>query len=897
MPLLPVQPRHGSAWLPELDLWLDPHRAQDFAFISHAHADHFAPSRRCLATPVTAAFLRTRYGKKLTIMERAFGEVFSWEGHRLSLHPAGHTFGSAMLRVEREADGVSFLYTGDFKMRPSLTAETAQPPPADSLLMETTYGLPHFQFPDSQAIRPAIQHFCEDALSQGEVPVLLGYSLGKAQELMAIVAEAELPMLVHPAIEKISRDYEAQGRSLGRYAPLKKESDLAGQVLLTPPNTVRSTLIRRIPHRRLAMASGWGLQAGASFRYQVDEVFVLSDHADHSELHACIKAVQPKLILTTHGYAREFAAELRQAGREAWTLRGQDQIELPLSLEQEAGPALPSDTAIPPSEWGELCQAAEAAGRASGRLQKISLLASYLARLQDQAESLARATRFLAGRATADRDSQKRLQVGSALVRAALLAHTGLPLARYQAISRSQNDLGRTTFLLLQQGRSEARPWSLRDVDEWISQIGKATTQQAKLRLLRQAFAQLPASQGSLLVRLLTGDLRLGLKQGLVEESLAKAFDQPLAAIREAILLTGDLGETANLAAGGGLASAQHRPFVPLQPMLASPEKDAESLFQRLAAGTPIRKIWLEPKFDGIRLQLHKVGERVELYSRDTRTLTEEFPDLVQPVTTHPGDFLLDGELIAYDGDRKLTFFDLQKRLGRRQEPDLFGAQEIPVRFLAFDCLWAEGKSLLQQPLQARRACLESLRLKEPLEIVPLCQAASPEEIEVAFLQAKREGHEGLIAKDPASRWLASRRGKHWLKLKKAMPTLDCVVVKAQQGHGKRSHVLSDYTFALQDEQDASLKVLGKAYSGLTDEEIEELTEHFERTTLSQRGRVRTVEPQVVLEIAFDSIQPSQRHNSGLSLRFPRIHAWRRDKVPTEIDSLATARKLAGLPG
>jgi DNA ligase-1 len=200
----------------------------------------------------------------------------------------------------------------------------------------------------------------------------------------------------------------------------------------------------------------------------------------------------------------------------------------------------------------------------------------------------------------------------------------------------------------------------------------------------------------------------------------------------------------------------------------------------------------------------------------------------------------------------------------------------------------------MEQPQATRRVALEGLRLPEGIVAIDVQRVASAEEIEVAFLAARRRGNEGLIAKDPASAYTPGRRGKFWLKLKKAFATLDVVVVKAEQGHGKRSHVLSDYTFAVRDETQA-LRVIGKAYSGLTDAEIEILTEHFTQNTLSENGRIRTVVPDTVLEIAFDSIQASKRHDSGLSLRFPRIRAIRRDKKPEEIDTLAYAQKLAGL--
>jgi DNA ligase-1 len=260
---------------------------------------------------------------------------------------------------------------------------------------------------------------------------------------------------------------------------------------------------------------------------------------------------------------------------------------------------------------------------------------------------------------------------------------------------------------------------------------------------------------------------------------------------------------------------------------------------------------------------------------------------------------ILDGEIIAFSDEKKLSFFDLQKRLGRRDQADLFLPSEIAVRYVAFDILWWKKESLLNQPLTSRRKVLEAVVTAEGAVVrrLEVKQARSIAEVEACFLAARKRGNEGLIAKDPSSSYQPGRRGKAWLKLKKAFATLDVVVVKVEQGHGKRSHVLSDYTFAVKDEADGGLKVIGKAYSGLTDLEIEELTQYFVENTLSEKGRARVVVPSVVLEIAFDSIQVSARHDSGLALRFPRIKAIRRDKSAEEIDTLKYARLLAGVGG
>ncbi|MEM7602310.1 MAG: ATP-dependent DNA ligase [Verrucomicrobiota bacterium] len=369
--------------------------------------------------------------------------------------------------------------------------------------------------------------------------------------------------------------------------------------------------------------------------------------------------------------------------------------------------------------------------------------------------------------------------------------------------------------------------------------------------------------------------------------------------MRSAHMILGDIGETALLAKEDRLDEAEATWFTPLKVMLASPEESAEDIVSRL--GAEDRKIWLEDKFDGIRAQLHKRGDEVEIYSRDLRPITAEFADLVEPAKQLDHDVILDGEIIAYAEGKKLSFFDLQKRLGRRDhrldQGDLFFGEAVPVRFIAFDLLGIDGEGCLEYPLTERRERLEAVTFGETIRRCEVFQVASAGEVDEAFNEARKRDNEGLIAKDPGSPYSPGRRGKQWLKLKKAMPTLDVVVVKAQQGHGKRAHVLSDYTFSVRDEATGELRVIGKAYSGLTDQAIEELTAHFKERTVEKNRNVHTVEPDTVLEIAFDSINPSKRHDSGLALRFPRIKAIRRDKTPDDIDTLGYARKLAGVEG
>jgi DNA ligase-1 len=285
------------------------------------------------------------------------------------------------------------------------------------------------------------------------------------------------------------------------------------------------------------------------------------------------------------------------------------------------------------------------------------------------------------------------------------------------------------------------------------------------------------------------------------------------------------------------------------------------------------------------------------LYSRDLHRITGQFPDLAEAARALPGDFILDGELLAWRDGRALPFAELQKRLGRKGD-DFFLGAEIPVSFSAYDLLWRNGQVLLAEPLAERRRQLAELLVATPaFTLAPVQQATTALEIEAAFLSARARGNEGLMAKDPRSPYTPGRRGLAWLKLKKAYATLDVVVVGVEYGHGKRRDVLSDYTFAVRDPEHDRLLTVGKAYSGLTDVEIAQLTQHFLEHTTEVRGRYRQVVPDTVLEVAFDSIQPSARHQSGFALRFPRIARIRTDKTPQDIDTLETCRRLAGVNG
>ena len=906
-----------GVYLPKQDLWLDPWDAKRFAFISHAHSDHIAPHQEIIISEPTARLLQSRLPGHRIEHVLPFGGERTVHGLDVTLLAAGHIFGSAQCFLSIGDE--TLLYTGDFKLRPGKSAEQAQWRHAETLIMETTFGLPRYRFPPTEQVIDKMISFCRETIDAGNVAVLLGYSLGKAQEILCSLDGAGLTPMLHGSVYRMTRIYEQFGQSFCKYVRYNP-NDVAGRVLICPPSANRSHMLERIPHKRVAMMSGWAVDPNAVYRYQVDAAFPLSDHADYDDLIRYVELVQPRRVLTLHGFAAAFACDLRARGVEAWALSEENQMELHLptagstrpvppsarvshTVESTEGP-FPKDASDTPSEFLTFANIGEAIAATPAKLEKIRLLADYLGGLTS--EQLPIAVLYFTGRAFAQNDLRT-LQVGWAVIFRALQAATSIHDAELHRIAGAHGDAGKSAFEVLD-GRTAPQRFSLRESRELFENLHLARGLGAKAKLLQNRFSTLSGREGQYVVKILTGDLRIGLREGLVEEAIAKAFHVALDQVRGANMLLGDIGQTAVLAARKELQRAELSIFRPVKSMLATPQPSAEAVWQRFVAAdanrnpasSTVTPVYLEDKFDGIRAQLHRSAQRVEIFSRDLRRITGQFPELADQARNLDEELIIDGEIIAFQEGRRLTFFDLQRRLGRKSDgEDLFAraAADVPVAFVVFDLLWLNGQSLLTIPLRERRRHLGKVGLPSQFQIAKLTSAHSAAEIEQTFQQARRRLNEGLMIKDPESFYLPGTRGMFWFKLKKELATLDVVVVAAELGHGKRNNVLSDYTFAVRDEVTGALLPIGKAYSGLTDEEIAELTEHFKQNTIADLGRYRKVKPDVVLEIAFNSIQPSTRHASGLALRFPRIKAIRRDKNVDSIDTLQYARDLAGQTG
>jgi DNA ligase-1 len=836
-----------------------------------------------------------------------FGERRSIRNVDVMLLPAGHIFGSAQCLVF--AGEQTLLYTGDLKLRPGRSAEQAEWHRADTLVMETTFGVPRYRFPPTKEVIDRMVAFCSETIDAGEVPVLLGYSLGKAQEILCALEGAGLSPMLHGSVYRMTRIYEQLGQSFCKYVRYNR-NDVAGKVLICPPSANHSPMLEKIPRKRVAMISGWAVDPHAVYRYQVDAAFPLSDHADYDDLLRYVNLVQPRRVLTLHGFAAAFASDLRARGLEAWALSEENQMELHFGLGNIAPESLPGNSSVarrpnkstPQSEFLDFAQVGEDIGATPAKLGKIRLLSDYLRSLTS--EQLSITTTYFTGRAFSQSDPRI-LQVGWAVIFRALQDATKIGDSEFHGIASKHGDAGKSAFELLD-GRTTPQPFSILESAELFQNLQRARGPIAKAKLLRERFSILSAREGEYIVKILTGDLRIGLREGLVEEAIAQAFDVSLEEVKQANMLLGDIGRTALLASRKELQSAELSMFRPIKCMLATAEPTADAVWERftVAAGvgraqpeSPIpATVFVEDKFDGIRAQLHRSRDRVEIFSRDLRRITPQFPELVDQARRFDQELIADGEIIAFDEGRRLTFFDLQKRLGRKQDTvDLFAgaAADVPVAFVIFDLLWVNGRSLLKTPLRERREQLGTLTLPPQFQKAKVTPARSATEIEQIFQEARKRLNEGLMIKDAESFYLPGSRGMFWFKLKRELATLDVVVVAAELGHGKRNNVLSDYTFAVRDETTGELLPIGKAYSGLTDVEIAELTEHFKQNTIADHGRYKTVNPNVVLEVAFNSIQPSTRHASGLALRFPRIKGIRRDKNIDSIDTLQYARELA----
>jgi DNA ligase-1 len=654
--------------------------------------------------------------------------------------------------------------------------------------------------------------------------------------------------------------------------------------------------------------------------------------------------------------------------------------------------------------FAEVATLADQLASEGSRLKKRAAIADSIARIA--AESLSDAGLFalyLAGTPFAEADPRK-LNAGGALLSRTLLAVSGATDAQLSAAYRRHGDLGAAAFDLLLSHAPADPTLTFPEIAEAFAGMATAKTTAIRAGLLEGLLRQSTALEAKYLLKLIFGDMRIGVKQSLVEEAIAIAASTCTGApptpilvgeVRNAVMLEADLAHAVRRAFEGTLDRARMRLFHPLGFMLASPVETPEEAIERFTekppkapkpkpAKKPRKKgteatpeqpseaenfsdapetdllgpapdtspenpdapppdatvqAFLEDKYDGMRAQVH-CGDptqpgRVAIYSRNREDITESFPELAEAFAhvgeTGAGALIFDGEILGWDLDqaRALPFAVLGQRIGRKRVSDDV-RREIPIIFMAFDLMFADGNLQLHLPLRDRRNKLEAA-LEELVEAVcsPLdapkmpatAQSAlfhessadtqvrpnrkgvqrlhlspsrlveSAEEIDRAYTDARARANEGVMLKSANSAYLPGRRGLAWVKLKRELATLDVVITGAEFGNGRRAPFLSDYTFAVRGPSGDLLNV-GKAYSGVTDAEIVTLTEWLKAHTLEDFGHFRTVEPQIILEVAFNNIMRSDRHASGFALRFPRIIRIRDDKPLAEIDTVERVEEI-----
>jgi DNA ligase 1 len=562
-----------------------------------------------------------------------------------------------------------------------------------------------------------------------------------------------------------------------------------------------------------------------------------------------------------------------------------------------------------------LAETCEAIAATTKKLLKTATVADYLkSRTADEA---AVSAVFLSGRAFPAWE-ETTLQVGGSLLWRVVAELSGKDDAALTAAYRKHGDLGAVAGEVLPERSGQGL--NILEVADSFRQIAAVRGPAAKTALVRDLLARSTPLEAKYIVKIMTGDLRIGLKESLVEDAIAKAYAGTLTGtlkeVQRANMLLGDIGETLRLAVESKLPDAKMRMFHPIGFMLASPiESPEEGLSYFVEAA-------VEDKYDGIRAQAHISGGEVKFFSRTRDEITESFPELPDTLARLPQDAVLDGEIVAWEPPGQARPFSvLQQRLGRKKVSDRM-LLEIPVAYLVFDVLYAHGELLIDRPLRERAQILDALLAAERKVAhhrgtgarrktgqgklafeeeqqetavanvirAPVFRASSPEELEELFAAAQARGNEGLMIKDLASAYTPGKRGKSWLKMKRELATLDVVVTAVEYGHGKRVGVLSDYTFGVWDGD--KLVNIGKAYSGLTDAEIAEMTKWFLDHTIEDQGFRRTVEPKIVLEVAFNNMMQSDRHDSGYALRFPRIVRLRPDKSAEEADTIERVREI-----
>jgi DNA ligase-1 len=539
---------------------------------------------------------------------------------------------------------------------------------------------------------------------------------------------------------------------------------------------------------------------------------------------------------------------------------------------------------------------------------KVNILSDYLYCLNDDEESLPIAVLFFSSRIF-PQGSKFVMNIGYSTIIQVLSEIATLDSNQIQKIYLQHGDMGALSEYAVSKKNMvslfQQQPLTLSSIYGLLKKIADTIgsgSSKDKKNILKGLLIDSSPLEAKYLIKIINGELRIGLTEGLVEIAISKVFCQDLEDVRNAMLVSGDISKVVLLAKRNLLHTILIEPLTPISYMLADVMFTAEEIIKYYQ-----KPLICEFKYDGIRAQMHKFGQQIRLFSRKLSDITNAFPELANAALetkrlsskslSHIENYILDGEVIAFQNDKPLHFQELQKRIHKKNLTEQIMAK-TPLVYVVFDIMYLNGESLIKRSIKERKEILSNISFKEPIVNSISKLVNSEEEIIAMFEKSRDSGHEGLVLKDLDSFYHPGKRGRYWVKLKKELDTIDAVIVIAEYGHGKRAGVLSDYTFAVRDDDSnnnnsvSNLRTIGKAYSGLTDDEIHQMTKRLKSIMIKDEGIRIIVRPEIVLEVAFDSIQKSNRHNSGFALRFPRIKNIREDKSVSDIDSLQKVKQI-----
>jgi len=549
-----------------------------------------------------------------------------------------------------------------------------------------------------------------------------------------------------------------------------------------------------------------------------------------------------------------------------------------------------------PALFKSLAELLEKVEATKKRLEITGMAAAFLRRL-DPAE-VEPAVSMILGRAF-PKWSQKTLDVSWATLSGVLQRIAGIDWGVFREAFAGTGDVGAAVKVVFEKTNLKKQALLLEktltvtEVRRLLQSIAASTgsgSREKKERLIAAILSQASPVEAKYLAKIFVGEMRTGLHEGLMEQAVAKAFDVPLATVQNASMVMGDIGEVAAIAKTEGKTRLSQRGFQVFRPLKLMLAQTVDTVSDALAEHGG--KTALEYKYDGARVQIHKRGDEVRIFSRRLTDVTRSLPEVVEAVKTNikAAEAIVEGEIIAVDDNgQPIPFQHLMRRFKRVHDVRCM-SEKIPVRLYLFDALLLEGKSLISLPYLQRRKVLAENAGEIPLTVQIVTD--KKDRAETVLNEAMGAGHEGLMAKKLDSPYTPGTRGKRWLKIKPVLETLDLVITAAEYGYGRRHSWLSDYYLAARDAVTGEFLNVGKTFKGLTDAEIIEMTQRLKELTVREEGNKVVAIPKIVVEVAYNEIQKSPKYKCGMALRFARISHIRDDKSPEDADTIEKVREI-----